>query len=445
MHPLRLILIVSLAVAAAFATAFGYALRAGGVHVFASVVLGATSFVAFLIPWSAVFAWALRRASDLDLLTDRTRGVAAGRHDQSIADRPFHGELDDLARGIEELRAIIVRQQESYEEHWRMLQQIVASIGEGLIALSARGRIVFANDRVVTMFGGPAPIVGKSFLEVVRMQPLADAFQKALRGESSAERFARDDRQIEMRVMPVSASTEVAAVALFIDISQMEKLQRMRREFLDDFSHEVRTPLAGLRSAAETFEHPPLTPPQEQQLRRVILRQLARIERLVKDLSELSRIESGELVLEPSVVDLRQLLADLCDDFRERTPARITLQGEPARACVDPPRVQQVFTNLLDNASKYGGDGEILIEVKREDGHAVVRVSDEGEGIPPAELERIFQRFYRIDKSRSQEIAGVGLGLSIAKHLVILHGGSIRAYNRATGGATFEVRLPAVG
>jgi two-component system phosphate regulon sensor histidine kinase PhoR len=295
------------------------------------------------------------------------------------------------------------------------------------------------------MFGGPAPIVGKSFLEVVRMQPLADAFEKALRGESSAARFTRDDRQIEMRVMPVSASTEVAAVALFIDISQLEKLQRMRREFLDDFSHEVRTPLAGLRSAAETFEHGPLTPAQEQQLRRVILRQLARIERLVKDLSELSRIESGELVLEPSVVDLRQLLADLCDDFRERTPARITIHGEPARACVDPPRVQQVFTNLLDNASKYGGDGEILVEVNREDGQAVVRVSDEGEGIPPAELEHIFQRFYRIDKSRSQEIAGVGLGLSIAKHLVLLHGGTIRAFNRPSGGATFEVRLPAVG
>jgi two-component system, OmpR family, phosphate regulon sensor histidine kinase PhoR len=304
---------------------------------------------------------------------------------------------------------------------------------------------VFANDRVLTMFGGPAPMVGKSFLEVVRMQPLADAFAKAMRGESSAERFTRDDRQIEMRVMPVSASTEVAAVALFIDISQMEKLQRMRREFLDDFSHEVRTPLAGLRSAAETFEHGPLTPPQEQQLRRVILRQLARIERLVKDLSELSRIESGELVLEPSIVDLRQLLAELCDDFRERTPARITIQGQSARASVDPPRVQQVFANLLDNASKYGGEGEILVEVIRENGQAVVRVSDEGEGIPPGELERIFQRFYRIDKSRSQEIAGVGLGLSIAKHLVLLHGGSIRAYNRPTGGATFEVRLPAVG
>src|SRR2546427_767117 len=136
MHPLRLILVISLAVATAFATAFGYALRAAGVHVLASVVLGVTSFVAFLVPWSAVFAC----------------------------------------------------------------------------------------DRVVTMFGVPAPIVGKSFLEVVRMQPLADAFEKALRGESSAARFTRDDRQIEMRVMPVSASTEVAAVALFIDISQLEKL-----------------------------------------------------------------------------------------------------------------------------------------------------------------------------------------------------------------------------
>jgi len=117
----------------------------------------------------------------------------------------------------------------------------------------------------------------------------------------------------------------------------------------------------------------------------------------------------------------------------------VTVHGEPTRASVDVPRAQQIFSNLIDNAQKHGG-GRIDVEVKPEDGWAVVRVSDEGEGIPHAELERIFHRFYRVDKSRS--VPGTGLGLAITKHLVLLHGGSIRAFNRPERGATFEVRLP---
>jgi two-component system phosphate regulon sensor histidine kinase PhoR len=252
-----------------------------------------------------------------------------------------------------------------------------------------------------------------------------------------------EERHVEVRVFPVAPSADIAAVALFIDITQIERLQRVRKDFLDDFSHEVRTPLAGLRSAVETYEGGDLDEQEEEQLRHVMLRQLSRIERLVKDLSELNRIESGELVLERRPIDLRDALRELCDDFRERVAMNITLRGDEAVASVDPARVEQIFSNLLDNAWKHGGTGgEILVEVARIDADAVVRVSDEGEGIPPNEVERIFNRFYRVDRSRSQQVPGLGLGLAIAKHLVLLHGGSIRAYNRAGRGATFEVRLP---
>jgi signal transduction histidine kinase len=180
-----------------------------------------------------------------------------------------------------------------------------------------------------------------------------------------------------------------------------------------------------------------------------MLRQLSRIERLVRDLSELSRIESGELVLKKEVVDLRDLLGQLCREFRERIDpgtVTVTVRGEHASAEVDSLRIQQIFSNLLDNAWKHGGGrGEILVEVASEEGEVVVRVSDEGEGIPDADLDRIFNRFYRVDKSRSQNVPGTGLGLAITRHLVLLHGGSIRAHNRRGGGATFEVRLAAAG
>jgi signal transduction histidine kinase len=171
-------------------------------------------------------------------------------------------------------------------------------------------------------------------------------------------------------------------------------------------------------------------------------RQIARIERLVTDLSELNQIESGQLALERHPVNIRDVLSDLCEDFQERTDdVRFSLRGDETIVPLDALRAQQIFTNLLDNACRHGGGrGEVAVELERDEREAVVRVSDEGPGIPPHELERVFNRFYRVDRSRSQP--GTGLGLAIAKHLVALHGGSIRAYNRPAGGATFEVRLP---
>jgi two-component system phosphate regulon sensor histidine kinase PhoR len=446
MHPLRVLLLISLAIAIAVAWGFGAALVHGGTAQASAVVLAIVAFGAFMLPWTGVFLWAMRRASDLDVLTDRARAAAEEPGEARVVDRLYHAELDDLARAIEELRATIVRQRQAHEEHRAAMTEIVGSLGEGLLAIDPKGRVVVANPRVAEMFGAGGDLVGRSALEIVRKQSVVAAFDKALRGHASTERVTvgsdNDERQIEVRVVPVEASAEIAAVALFIDVTTIERLQRVRKEFLDDFSHEVRTPLTGLKSAAETLDGGRLTREHELQLRQIMQRQIARIERLVTDLSELNQIESGQLKLERHPVNLRDVLSDLCDDFQERTAAvRFSLHGEDTVVPIDALRAQQIFTNLLDNACKHGGGrGEVAVEVGREDGEAVVRVSDEGPGIPPHELDRVFHRFYRVDRSRSQP--GTGLGLAIAKHLVALHGGAIRAYNRPAGGATFEVRLP---
>jgi two-component system, OmpR family, phosphate regulon sensor histidine kinase PhoR len=449
MHPLRVLLYVSLVIAIAVAWGFGAALWHAGTAHAAAVVLGAVTFVVFMIPWAGVFLWAVRRAGDLDLLTDRSRFAVERPGEVVIADRPYHAELDELARAIEELRATIVRQRESHDEHRAAMAEIVSSLGEGLLAVSPKGRVVFANARfaeAVGAFGSGADLAGRTVLEVVRKQSVVTAIEHALRGEVTTERVsfgtAENERQIEVRAVPV-ASAEIAAVALFIDVTTIERLQRIRKSFLDDFSHEVRTPLAGLKSASETLQHRDgLTDEHETQLRNVMERQIGRIERLVNDLSELNRIETGELVLQKRPHNLRAVLHELVDDFQERSSGvRFTLTGDDTVAAIDAPRAQQIFTNLLDNACKHGGGrGEVSVDVGRENGDAIVRVSDEGPGIPPHELDRVFHRFYRIDRSRSQP--GTGLGLAIAKHLVALHGGTIRAYNRSGGGATFEVRLP---
>ncbi len=441
MHPLRIWLYVSLVLAIAVAAGLGAALEQAGASPMAAKVLAGAAFAAFLLPWTGVFLWAMRRAGDLDSLIDRARTEAG----EPVPHRSFHAEIDDLARGIDELRATIVRQRVAHEEHRAAMDEIVSSLGEGLLAIDPKGRVVFANARVAEMFGVTGGMTGRTALELVRKQSVVAAFDKALRGEASTDRVTvgseGEERQIEVRAVPVEASPEIAAVALFIDVTTLERLQRVRREFLDDFSHEVRTPLAGLKSAAETLDTGGLTREHEAQLRAVMQRQIARLERLTTDLSELNQIESGQLVLQRHPVNLREVLGELCEDFQERTGgARVTLTGSDTEVPVDAVRVQQIFTNLLDNAYRHGGGGEIAVEVARENGDAVVRVSDQGPGIPPQELDRVFHRFYRVDRSRSRP--GTGLGLAIAKHLAALHGGTIRAYNREGGGATFEVRLP---
>ena len=424
MHPLRLLLYASVFIGAVVAWALGAALLISGAKQSAAATAGILAFIAFMLPWTGVYLWTIRRASDLDDLTERTRKVLP-------IERAYHGELDDLARAVEELRLTQVRLRRAFETHRAAMDEIVDALGEGLLAVTPEGRVAFANRRVGEMFGAREVLVGRSVLEVVRKQSVTAALEKALHGEASTDRVTYDERQIEIRAFPVAASPDIAAVALFIDVTRIEQLQRIRQEFLDDFSHEVRTPLAGLKSAAETLERGGVTPEQEVQLRSVLQRQIGRIERLVRDLSELNQIESGRFELRRSEVELRELVRELDPGSR--------IEGN-AVAYIDPDRAQQIFTNLLDNARKHGGSA-ITVELANENGEAVARVSDEGPGIPPHELERIFHRFYRVDRSRSQP--GTGLGLAIAKHLVTAHGGAIRAYNRPGGGATFEVRFPA--
>jgi two-component system phosphate regulon sensor histidine kinase PhoR len=433
MHPLRILLYVSLVIAIAVAWGFGAALHHAGVAQSATITLAVITFLAFMLPWIGVFLWAVRRAGDLDELIDRSRAVAEGAIDKPITDREYHGEVDDLARAFEETRTMILRQRKSHEEHRAAMSEIVDSLGEGILAVSPQCRVVVANPRVAEMFGTTRDVVGKSVVEVVRKQSVVAAIDKALHGETSTDRIGLDERQIEIRAFPVAASPDIAAVALFIDVTTIEKLERIRKDFLDDFSHEVRTPLAGLRSAAETLEQGGLAREQEEQLRSVMQRQIARIERLVRDLSDLNQIETGRIALQRRRVNLRDVLHDLESDFQ------FTLHGSDAFATIDEARLQQVFSNLLENA-RHHGSGEVEVEVAQENGEGVVRVSDQGPGIPPADLDRVFHRFYRVDRSRSRP--GTGLGLAIAKHLVALHGGTIRAWNRPEGGATFEVRLP---
>lgn len=359
-----------------------------------------------------------------------------------LGDVPF--AVAALLRELKEQAAVDHRQREVF-------LQIMDGLGEGILAIDRERRIVLANRSVEGMLAIETTPEGRGLSETVRVSTVFTVFDQALGGSESAARFpvrsGLAERKVEMRAFPL-ASEGIAAVALFIDVTQLERLEQIRRNFISDFSHEVRTPLAGLRSAVESFaasDSRSLSEEDDAQLRRIMMRQLLRLERLVDDLSELSTIESGDLRLTLAEVDLLRLVEELCEDFAERAAqhrVRFAIRGQAATVVVDAVRIQQAFSNIIDNAIKYGGDGHTIdIEVIDGATTAEVRISDEGEGVPDPEQEHIFRRFYRVDKSRS-EVSGSGLGLAITKHIVLLHHGTIDIESRPGHGATFIVTLP---
>ena len=388
----------------------------------------------------------LRTRDDVRRLTERVVRVD-GESTASLQLDSF-GVAGDLASRIYRIRTDLLRRLDAAEWHQSLLRQILDGMGEGVLAIDRDRRVVLANRSLSRLLGLPPGVIGLALPEAVRNARVFAAFDRALENGEATERLilpaGGEQRHIEIRAFRLP-SHELAAAALFIDVTRVERLEEMRREFLADFSHETRTPLAALRSAVDSFEAAS-TKEEEQHLRRIITRQLLRLERLVNDLSELTRIEFGDLPLEQQDVDLRALVDGVCSDFAELAAAkrlRFVVTGEAVHVAGDFLRIEQAIANLVDNAVKYGGsDSPIEIDVADRRDAAVVCIRDHGEGIAPEETSRIFRRFYRVDKSRSQEVPGAGLGLAVTRHLILRHGGSIEVESTPGEGAAFIVTLP---
>jgi signal transduction histidine kinase len=213
-------------------------------------------------------------------------------------------------------------------------------------------------------------------------------------------------------------------------------------------SHELRTPLTAIRGYVEALtEDPPEA--ERRSFLEVISRQTTRMERLVRDLLRLARLDAGHETLERSTCALDTLVSGVITELQNTLATRqqhvdIRLDPTAATLVADPGKLHDVLRNLIQNASSYSPEqSRILIESRRAGDEIELRVSDEGPGLPAGDLKRVFERFYRVDRSRSRDPGGTGLGLAIVRHLVELHGGRVEAANRSGGGASFTVRLPA--
>jgi two-component system phosphate regulon sensor histidine kinase PhoR len=398
-------------------------------------------------------SWALSRSLLRPLAHFRTAlaRISAGDLGARVRWRS-NDELGELAGSLDRMAGELERSHAEITAERDRLQTVLRVMVEGVLVVDAQARIVLANPRLRELFGTRGEIEGLPPLAAIRHAGVDDALRAALASSAPVHRELELSGP-ERRVLAVHAASFAlgdakGAVAVFHDMTEVRRLETVRRDFVANASHEIKTPLTAIRGFAETLLSSELPARDARSYLEIILRHSERLSRLVEDLLELSRLESGKFTLEPEPLDVGALAAKLLRELEPRLRERsiaVSLHAEGApRAVADVRAVEQVLQNLLDNAVKYSEPGRSIAVRVSADGPAAVRVdvADQGIGIPEAERARIFERFYRVDRARSREQGGTGLGLSIVKHLVQASGGEVWVESAPGAGSTFSFTLP---
>ena len=323
---------------------------------------------------------------------------------------------------------------------------------EGLLVIDMDMRVVASNKAARDVLSETGPIEARRLTELTRNPAIYDAFLDALKGQHrdgvKVETYNNGRRVFDLRVVPFHASGSIAgAVGVLFDVTRLDRLEIVRQEFLANVSHELRTPLTSILASAETLETGAVENAENsRRFLSIIQKNATRMERLIHDLLELGAIESGSVSVNPETVQLKSLVDDVMSTLAmaasERTVALRNLVPTNAQVTADPHRLVQMLTNLIDNAIKFNREGGTVTIEHERNGFDRISVTDTGEGIPPQHLDRLFERFYRVDRARSRDLGGTGLGLAIVKHLAKAHGGEVSVRSRIGEGTQFTIELP---
>jgi two-component system phosphate regulon sensor histidine kinase PhoR len=342
-------------------------------------------------------------------------------------------ELARQARATEELRSEAVN-----------LQTILQSMHEAVMVADAQRIIRYVNPAFRTLFCPGLEPIGETVPQILRETEFEEIVLSVLKTGESKEREVARVVGREQHHFGVSA-----VVMIFRDISRLRKLEDVRTEFVANVSHELRTPLSIFQGYLETLlENPDLPAADKQPMLEVMRKHSRRLNALVEDLLILARLEARDEPFQLAPVELGRFIQGTVADWSLRSAEKkISLTAEVAPDLPeirgDAFRLEQVLSNLIDNAIKYTEPGgRVKVRALPENGAVEIRVEDTGIGIPPTDLPRIFERFYRADKARSRERGGTGLGLSIVKHIVLAHGGTVRAESQQGNGTSVIIRLP---
>jgi two-component system phosphate regulon sensor histidine kinase PhoR len=332
----------------------------------------------------------------------------------------------------------------------------MSQMREAVLVIDHEMRVVASNPAARTVFtyaeGTPD---ARRLTELTRNPAIYAAFLDGLQGKERAgvkvEGYGQDRRVFDLRVVPLRLGERreaYGAIGIFFDITQLERLEGVRQEFLSNVSHELRTPLTAILAFVETLEDGAMNDPENsQRFLSIIRKNASRMHTLIDDILELSAIEAGNVSVKPTHIPLRAIVSDVMTDLKAKARARrIVLSNETderVTVFADEHRLEQMLTNLVDNAIKFNRDGgAVIVSHQRELTSDLIHVADTGDGIPPEHLGRLFERFYRVDRARSRDLGGTGLGLAIVKHLALVHSGEIMVSSKLGEGSKFTIKLP---
>jgi two-component system phosphate regulon sensor histidine kinase PhoR len=390
-----------------------------------------------------------RRFSEpISELTRAASAIAAGETGRELP-RAGGEEVQLLGASLQRMKDALELEAHRADAERRLTAMVFEELPDGLVVVDERLHVLESNARFGRMTGIVAP-AGRALYDLLRHRPLYELFENTLKTRETAEKTVRlaDDLVWQVTVVALPEGSRAAAVGVLRDVTRIERTESMRRTFVADVSHELRTPIASIVAAAETLSEGETDEADTKQLLDLIRRQSERMRELIDDLMDLAQIESGAVELRKEELSLSKVLRDVAQELGSGATSRgirilVDADGEiPVPA--DRRRLGQIVRNLLDNAIKFSRDGgTVRLYAGREGGEVFFSVVDEGPGIPRVEQEKIFQRFYQIDRSRSKTLPGTGLGLAIVKHLVQLHGGRVELESEIGRGSTFRVHLPA--
>ncbi|HEU5401995.1 MAG TPA: ATP-binding protein [Terriglobales bacterium] len=414
-------------------------------HKVRMTLLGAST-LAFLVALIIAALAAHSITGRLQRIVEFSGRIAEGDLTARIAE-PSNDEIGKVARSLDRTARRLEESFADVERGRRELVTLLNSMQEPVIAVGADSRVIWANERMERILPGGVHR-NVALVENLRDPELLATFQRAM--ETREVSTTRAHAVFPGRVFNVTAAPMPGggAVGVLTDLTEIERVERTRRDFIANVSHELRTPLTSIQGYAETLQETAASDEQKEFLE-VIRKNASRMARLTEDLLILARVESGEKEMRLTPTVPSELLKEAEQNFHETADnqgMQLEVSNEALRMVqADHDAIFQVFTNLIDNALKYARNGDRLQIGARDVPKGVeFFVRDFGPGISSEHLPRLFERFYRVDKARSRESGGTGLGLAIAKHIVLAHGGTIRAESELNRGSTFAFTLPAV-
>jgi signal transduction histidine kinase len=355
-------------------------------------------------------------------------------------------DIDALVRALRRMHQQLTERFEALQQEQNESAAMVDSMAEGVIATDPRGRVTNTNESARRILGYHIGSQLPDLPQLFRARAAREIIDDALRGNPIQGR----ELEIDGRTVAISARPLPTGGLILVmeDLTEIRRLEAVRRDFVANVSHELKTPLTSISGYSETLltDHP--DPETAKRFLGVILGNARRMQRLVDSLLDLSRIESGRWQPKPDLIDLGELIGKVLDDYAETSQEagvsmEIDLAPDALELWADEDAVRQVISNLVDNALRYTpAGGRIVCQTRKEGDEIAIRVTDSGSGITREHLPRIFERFYRADPSRSRDEGGTGLGLAIVKHLVEAHGGRVGAESTWGKGTTIMARFP---